>query len=150
VTTDPIGFNGGINLFNYTEDNPLNKKDTNGLSCVQDIFETIFECGTDAGNAMKEIKSYLDNIEKKCDSCRNKLFNDPSTEKCDKQGEENKSDVGDCCNYMKYMGGQALNCSQARMDHVDDIDKSNLVNKYGRECIKKAIGLVKCGVTKLF
>lgn len=51
---DPIGLRGGINLFSYAEQNPLNRVDPRGLSCSKDCPECpggFWLCGGVTANA---------------------------------------------------------------------------------------------------
>ncbi len=36
ITRDPIGYNGGVNVYNYTANNPVNRNDSNGRSFYYD------------------------------------------------------------------------------------------------------------------
>jgi RHS repeat-associated protein len=84
MTADPIGLNGGINLFVYAGDNPVNYTDSFGLVPCSDIDKEVQDCLDECEKRYDQCKDAGNSSRKSClelrDSVCNKL-KDPATRK---------------------------------------------------------------------
>ncbi len=62
ISPDPIGINGGVNLFGYANASPLNNIDPMGLFCQGDRIKNYFDgAGSGQFNSCQDLASYMAN-----------------------------------------------------------------------------------------
>ncbi|MCG8425806.1 MAG: RHS domain-containing protein, partial [Chromatiales bacterium] len=66
ITQDPIGLQGGVNLYAYAASNPLIYTDPNGLDCVYSISAGTMKCTNSQGQTTHNSSNWVSGLGGKC------------------------------------------------------------------------------------